>query len=69
MARHGEVDVARELHEPVDEVELTGPPGEVVRVRRMRLATDAQARIGPFTPGPSAAIASPVDRTPLLAGP
>jgi len=44
VTRHGEVDVAGELDEAVDEVELAGPPGEVVRVDRDAVAADAGAR-------------------------
>ncbi len=38
MARHREVDVAGELDEAVDEVELARPPGQVVRVDRDAVA-------------------------------
>ena len=44
VARHREVDVAGELDEAVDEVELARPPGEVVRVDRDAVAADARAR-------------------------
>ena len=44
VAGHGEVDVAGELDEAVDEVELAGAPGEVVRVDRDAVAADARAR-------------------------
>ena len=44
VARHREVDVAGELDEAVDEVELAGPPGQVVRVDRDAVAADARAR-------------------------
>ena len=43
VARHREVDVAGELDEPVDEVELAGAPGQVVRIDRDAVATDARA--------------------------
>ena len=43
VARHREVDVAGDLDEPVDEVELAGAPGEVVRVDRDAVAADARA--------------------------
>ena len=43
VARHREVDVAGQLDEAVDEVELAGPPGEVVRVDRDAVAADARA--------------------------
>ena len=44
VARHREVDVAGELDEAVDEVELAGPPGQVVRIDRDAVAADARAR-------------------------
>ena len=44
VARHREVDVAGELDEAVDEVELARPPGEVVRIDRDAVAADARAR-------------------------
>ena len=46
VARHREVDVAGQLHEAVHEVELPGPPGQVVRVDRDAVAADARARAG-----------------------
>ena len=44
MAGHRHVDVAGELDEAVDEVELAGPPGEVVGVDRDAVAADARPR-------------------------
>ena len=44
VARHRQVDVAGELDEAVDEVELAGPPREVVRIDRDAVAADARAR-------------------------
>ena len=44
VARHREVDVAGELDEAVDEVELAGAPRQVVRVDRDAVAADARAR-------------------------
>ncbi len=44
MARHREVDVAGELDEAVDEVELARPPREVVRIDRDAVAADAGSR-------------------------
>ena len=44
VARHREVDVAGELDEAVDEVELARPPGQVVRIDRDAVAADARAR-------------------------
>ena len=43
MARHREVDVAGELDEAVDEVELARSPGQVVRVDRDAVPADARA--------------------------
>ena len=50
MARHREVDVAGQLDEAVDEVELAGPPGEVVRVDRDAMAADAGPGREPHEP-------------------
>ncbi len=44
MPRHRVVDVSGELDEAVDEVELTRPPGQVVRVDRDAVAADAGPR-------------------------
>ena len=44
VARHRQVDVAGELDEAVDEVELAGPPRQVVRVDRDAVAADARDR-------------------------
>jgi glycosyltransferase involved in cell wall biosynthesis len=41
VARHGDVDISRQFDEPIDEVELPRPPGQVVRVDRDAVATDA----------------------------
>ena len=46
MARHGQVDVAGQLDEAIDEVELAGAPGEVVRIDRDAVAADPRARAG-----------------------
>ncbi len=43
VARHREVDVAGQLDEPVDEVELAGAPRQVVRVDRDAVPADAGA--------------------------
>ena len=47
MARHRQVDVACRLDESVDEVELTRPPSEVVRIDRDAMAADAGPRREP----------------------
>ena len=44
VPRHRQVDVAGELDEAIDEVELAGPPGQVVRIDRDAVAADARAR-------------------------
>ena len=44
VPRHGQVDVAGELDEAVDEVELARPPRQVVRIDRDAVAADARAR-------------------------
>ncbi len=44
VTRHGEVDVAGELDEAIDEVEFAGAPRQVVRIDRDAVAADARDR-------------------------
>ncbi len=44
VPRHGQVDVAGQFDEALDEVELARPPGQVVRVDRDAVAADARTR-------------------------
>ena len=43
MSRHGEIDVGGRLDEPIDEVELASPPGQVVRVDRDAVSAHTRA--------------------------
>ena len=63
MARHREVDIAGELDEAVDEVELARPPREVVRIDRDAVPADAGARREAHEPNGFVAAASMTSQT------